>query len=94
MWASELCTRFCCDDAAKVVADLTERFLSMRSAMRAFLSLEHKARLRTKLSLSTRSFCASILFVRLEALRGSERRVVRIVGMVGLTLDETPNLVR
>jgi len=27
--------------------------------------------------------------VRLEALRGSERRVVRIVGMVGLTLDET-----
>jgi len=30
--------------------------------------------------------------VRLEALRGSERRVVRIVGMVGLTLDETPTL--
>ena len=28
--------------------------------------------------------------MRLEALRGSERRVVRIVGMVGLTLDETP----
>jgi len=27
--------------------------------------------------------------VRLEALRGSERRVQRIVGMVGLTLDET-----
>ena len=27
--------------------------------------------------------------MRLEALRGSERRVVRIVGMVGLTLDET-----
>jgi len=27
--------------------------------------------------------------VRLEALRGSERRVVRLVGMVGLTLDET-----
>jgi len=28
--------------------------------------------------------------VRLEALRGSERRVERIVGMIGLTLDETP----
>ena len=28
--------------------------------------------------------------MRLEALRGSERRVQRIVGMVGLTLDETP----
>ena len=29
--------------------------------------------------------------MRLEALRGSERRVVRrIVGMVGLTPDETP----
>jgi len=41
------------------------------------------------LSAPTRSFCESILFVRLEALRGSERRVVRIVGMVGLTLDET-----
>jgi len=27
--------------------------------------------------------------VRLEALRSSERRVVRILGMVGLTLDET-----
>ena len=30
--------------------------------------------------------------MRLEALRGSERRVVRIVGMVGLTLDETPHV--
>jgi len=39
-----------------------------------------------------RSFCESILFVRLEALRGSDRGVVRIVGMVGLTLDETPFL--
>jgi len=28
--------------------------------------------------------------VRLESLRGRERRVVRIVGMVGLKLDETP----
>ena len=45
-------------------------------------------------SVPTRSFCESILFVRLEALRGSERRVERIVGMVGLTLDETPGDVR
>ena len=41
-------------------------------------------------SVPTRCFYESILFVRLEALRGSEQRVVRIVGMVGLTLDETP----
>jgi len=34
----------------------------------------------------------TILFVRLEPLRGSERRVVRIVGMVGLTLDKTQKL--
>jgi len=32
--------------------------------------------------------------VRLEALRGNEQRVVRIVGMVGLTLGETPTLHR
>ena len=28
--------------------------------------------------------------MRLEALKGNERRVVRIVGMDELTLDETP----
>ena len=70
--------------------------------MRAFFSLERSARHQASPSVPTRSFCESILFVRLEALRGSERRVrlealrgserrvVRIVGMVGLTLDETP----
>ena len=57
--------------------------------MRAFFSLQHSARHQASPSVSTRSFCESILFVCLEALRGSERRVVRIVGMVGLTLDET-----
>jgi len=63
------------------VADLTERFISVRSFHESvFLFTTHCSRL----SLSTRFFCESILFVRLEALRGSERRVVRIVGMVGL----------
>jgi len=57
--------------------------------MRAFFSLEHNARLPANLSLSRRC-CESILFVRLEALRGGERRMVRTVEMVGLTLDETP----
>ena len=33
------------------------------------------------------SFCESILFVHLTALRGGERRVVRTVGMVGLELN-------
>ena len=57
--------------------------------MRAFFSLEFNARHQASPSVPTRSFCESILFVRLEALRGSERRVVRIAGMVGLKLDET-----
>ena len=57
--------------------------------MRAFFSLQYNARHQASPSVPTRSFCESILFVRLEALRGSERRVVRIVGMVGLKLDET-----
>jgi len=58
--------------------------------MRAFFSLQYNARHQASPSVPTRSFCESILFVRLEALRGSERRVVRIVGMVG-QLDETTN---
>ena len=50
---------------------------------------------RIQCSSTSEPFGFSALFlwkhfsVRLEALRGSERRVVRIVGMVGLTLDET-----
>jgi len=44
------------------------------------------ARHQASPSVPTRSFCESILFVRLEALRGSERRVVRILGMVRLPL--------
>ena len=55
--------------------------------MGAFFSLQ--CSLQASPSVSTRSFCESILFVRLEALRGSEQRVVRIVGMVGLSLDAT-----
>ena len=35
-------------------------------------------------SLSTRSFCESILFVHLKVLRGNELRLVRTVGMVKL----------
>jgi len=31
-----------------------------------------------------RSFCESILFVHLKALRGGELRLMRTVGMVGL----------
>jgi len=57
--------------------------------MRAFFSLQCNARHQASPSVPTRSFCESIFFVLLEALGGSERRVVRIVGMVGLTLDET-----
>ena len=59
-------------------------------SMRAFFSLQHSARHQASPSVSTCSFCESILFVRLEALKGNERRVVRIVGMDELTLDETP----
>jgi len=60
--------------------------------MRAFFSLQYNARHHASPSVSTLSFCERIFFVRLEALRGSERRVARTVGMVGLTLDETQKL--
>jgi len=56
--------------------------------MTALFSLQNGARLQVSSPLSTRSFCESILFVHLEALRGVELRLVRTVGMVGLTLDE------
>jgi len=70
----------------------TSPLVSFRCALsiRAFFSSQRIARLPAGLPLSTRSFCESILFVRLEALRGFERRVVRIVGKVGLTPDQTP----
>ena len=57
--------------------------------MTAFFSLQYSARLQASTSLSTRSFGESILFLHLNALRGSELRLVRTVGMVGLTIDET-----
>jgi len=36
--------------------------------MRAFFFLQHSARLPMSLPLATRSFCESMLFVRLQAL--------------------------
>jgi len=54
--------------------------------MTALFSLQNGARLQASTSLSTHSFCESILFVHLKALRGSEQRLVRTIGMV--TLDE------
>jgi len=38
---------------------------------RAFFSLQYYARHQASPSLSTRSFCESILFVRLEAVSGA-----------------------
>jgi len=49
-----------------------------------FFLLRYSARLQASTLLSTRSFCESILFVHLKVLRGSELRLVRAVGMVGL----------
>ena len=42
------------------------------------------AHLQSSTSLSTRSYCESILFVHLKALRGSGLQLVRTVGMVRL----------
>jgi len=52
--------------------------------MTAIFSSQYNAHLQASTSLSTRSFCESILFVHLKALRGSEVRLVKTVGMVGL----------
>jgi len=52
--------------------------------MTALFSLQNGAHLQVSTSLSARSFCASILFVHLKVLRGSELRLVRTVGMVRL----------
>jgi len=72
---------------AKVIfgqADLTEQFLRCALSMTAFFSLQNGARLQASTSLSMRSFCESILFVYLKALRGGELQLVRTVGMVRL----------
>ena len=53
-------------------------------SMTAFFSLQYSARLQASTSLSVRSFCESILFLHLKALKGGELRLVRTVGMVGL----------
>jgi len=52
--------------------------------MTALFSLQNRARLQASTSLSMRSLRESILFVHLKALRGSELRLVRTVGMVRL----------
>jgi len=52
--------------------------------MTALFSLQNGARPQASTSLSTRSFCESILFVRRKALRGGYLRLVRTVGMVRL----------
>jgi len=52
--------------------------------MTALFSLQNSARHQASTSLSMRSFCESILFVHLKALRGGELRLMRTVGMVGL----------
>ena len=53
-------------------------------SMTALFSLQNGARLQERTSLSTRSFCESILFLHLKALRDGELRLVRTVEMVRL----------
>jgi len=55
-------------------------------SMTALFTLQNGAHLQASTSLSTRSFCGSILFAHLKVLRCSEVRLVRTVGMV--TLNE------
>jgi len=52
--------------------------------MTALFTLQNGARLQKSTLLSTRSFCESILFVHLKALRGGDLRLMRTVGMVRL----------
>jgi len=59
-------------------------FFPCAFSMTAFFSLQCSARLQASTSLLARSFCESILFLHLKALRGVELRLVRAVGMVGL----------
>jgi len=52
--------------------------------MTALFSLQNGVHPQASTSLSTCSFCESILFVHLKVLRGSDLRLVRTVGMVRL----------
>ena len=63
---------------------LTEQFPSMCFFYDSVIPLRNGARTQVSTSLSTRSFCESILFAHLKALRGSELRLVRTVAMVRL----------
>ena len=63
---------------------LTEQFLSMHFFYDSVILFTNGARLQASTSLSSRSFCESILFVHLKVLRGGELRLVTTVGMVRL----------
>jgi len=52
--------------------------------MTALFSLQNGAHLQASTSLSTRSFCDTILFVHLKVLRSSELHLVWTVRMVRL----------
>jgi len=62
---------------------LTEQFLSMRFFYESIILFAKRCSLT---SLSMLSFCESILFVHLKALRDGELRLVRTVGMVRLEI--------
>jgi len=64
---------------------LTDHFLSMRFFYDSVIHFTRRCPFSlASTSLSTHSFCESILFVHLKALRGGELRLVRTVGMVRL----------
>jgi len=63
---------------------LTEQFLSMHFFYDSVILFTKRCSFQVSTLLSTCSFCESILFVHLKALRGSELRLVRTVGMVRL----------
>jgi len=63
---------------------------SMRFFYNSIFSLQYSPRLQVTSPLSTRSFCESILFLHLKALRGGELRLVRTAGMVRLNSWQDP----
>ena len=86
-------SRVYCDNATKVMCVANVIFGQERQpsssfrctfSLTALFSLQNGARFQASSSLSTHSFCESILFVHLKALRGGELRLVRTAGMVRL----------
>jgi len=63
---------------------LTEQFLSMGFFYDSAILFTKRCSSPSELFAFMRSFCDSIRFVHLKALRGGELRLVRIVGMVRL----------